>query len=117
VARTYRISRYSTRRVTPYTETMKTKEEILSSHGIDLKYTEAFLFHQAVKAMEEYAQQCDKLADDAYERQLSALQQENEKLRAQIHKTTGKSCPNCLSDEIVMFTADLDMCNRCGQKF
>lgn len=29
----------------------------------------------------------------------------------------GKSCPNCLSSDIIMFTSDLDMCQRCGQTF
>jgi hypothetical protein len=28
-----------------------------------------------------------------------------------------KSCPNCLSDDIIVFTSDLDLCQRCGQQF
>lgn len=27
------------------------------------------------------------------------------------------SCPNCLSSDVIMFTADLDLCNNCGQTF
>lgn len=50
--------------------------------------------------------------------QLSALQQENDKLRQQLREQETRTCPNCNSvDDVVMFTADLDLCKRCGQKF
>jgi hypothetical protein len=28
-----------------------------------------------------------------------------------------KSCPNCLSDDVIWFTSDLDLCKKCGQTF
>lgn len=28
-----------------------------------------------------------------------------------------ESCPNCLSEQIIMFNADLNLCNNCGQTF
>jgi hypothetical protein len=50
--------------------------------------------------------------------ELSALQQENEKLRANIRDTKLRPCPNCNSvDDVIMFTSDLDICNRCNKTF
>lgn len=28
-----------------------------------------------------------------------------------------ESCPNCLSDQVIMFNSDLNLCNNCGQTF
>lgn len=52
------------------------------------------------------------------EQEILALQQENEKLRSQIRDTKLRQCPNCNSvDDVIMFTSDLDICNRCNKTF
>jgi hypothetical protein len=33
------------------------------------------------------------------------------------NKPASKSCPNCLSEDVIMFTSDLDICNKCHQTF
>lgn len=39
------------------------------------------------------------------------------KLEAVKTLITKRHCPRCLSHSVVMFTADLDLCNACGHTF
>lgn len=41
----------------------------------------------------------------------------NEMIRIIASRGTEKSCPNCLSEDVIMFNADLDLCKKCGQTF
>lgn len=49
---------------------------------------------------------------------LESKDKEIAELREKLKKyETVKSCPNCLSDDVIMFTSDLDMCKHCGHQF
>jgi NAD+--asparagine ADP-ribosyltransferase len=90
----------------PYTE-MKTKEEILKHHLRHISFEASDkTFINVCQAMEEYAQQ-----------QLSDKDKEIAELKKTITRDYPQSCPKCKSSDVIMFTSDLDLCQRCGQTF
>lgn len=52
------------------------------------------------------------IAENNYEQ----AKQKIAELEKQLEKDV-KRCPNCFSNDIIMFTADLDLCQRCGRQF
>lgn len=79
------------------------------------------------KVRYDFQQMNSRLMNDiiTYKEQIQQLRdalKDETKLREQIasiFKVTPekKSCPNCLSENVIMFNADLDLCKNCGQTY
>jgi hypothetical protein len=87
---------------------MKTADEFIE------KYLSLFAANGCHKASLDHFRDTGR-ASGSFRDALRAMMDAYAAKKMEDQKT--KSCPTCLSDDIQMFTPDLDMCKRCGQQF
>lgn len=93
------------------------KDIIPTSQEVIYNAMDSYTCHlsERVKELESYRDNLEKYILECKAR-IKELESQQQPVKEEDKKAC-RSCPNCLSDNVIMFTSDLDLCQRCGQTF